>query len=108
MKADPRHPKLAGLDEAIGECRASGGALSLVHLDIDGFRRQLVIHGHLAACSKLRSLQRVIAASAILCGRMEARVSDFWVLKHIWDTEEQQEPLRGIVQAFITAAPATA
>jgi MoxR-like ATPase len=53
-------------------------------------------------------LQRVIAASAILCGRMEARVSDFWVLKHIWDTEEQQEPLRGIVQAFITAAPETA
>lgn len=48
-------------------------------------------------------LQRVIAGSALLCGRMEARVSDLWVLKHIWDTEEQQEPLRGIVQSFIDA-----
>jgi MoxR-like ATPase len=53
-------------------------------------------------------LQRVIAASALLSGRMEARVSDLWILKHIWDTEEQQEPLRGIVQAFIDAAPKAA
>jgi len=52
-------------------------------------------------------LQRVVAASALLCGRLEALVSDFWVLKHIWDTEEQQEPLRGLVQGFIDAAPAT-
>jgi len=50
-------------------------------------------------------LQRVIAGSALLCGRMHALVSDLWVLKHIWDTEEQQEPLRGIVQGFIDAEP---
>jgi len=50
-------------------------------------------------------LQRVISASALLCGRMAARVSDLWVLKHIWDTEEQQEPLRAIVQGFVDAGP---
>lgn len=49
-------------------------------------------------------LQSVVAASALLCGRLEARPSDLWVLKHIWDTEEQQEPLRGIVQSFLDAA----
>lgn len=53
-------------------------------------------------------LQRVIAASALLCGRLVARVSDLWVLKHIWDTEEQQEPLRGLVQGFLEAAPPAA
>lgn len=51
-------------------------------------------------------LQRVVAASALLCGRLEVRTSDLWVLKHIWDTEEQQEPLRGIVQGFLEAKPA--
>lgn len=50
-------------------------------------------------------LQRVISASALLCGRLTVRSSDLWVLKHIWDTEEQQEPLRGIVQGFLDAAP---
>jgi MoxR-like ATPase len=53
-------------------------------------------------------LQKVVAGSALLCGRLDARVSDLWVLKHIWDTEEQQEPLRGIVQSFIDASPEAA
>jgi MoxR-like ATPase len=43
-------------------------------------------------------LQRVIAASALLSGRIEARLSDLWVVRHIWDTEEQQEVLASLVQ----------
>lgn len=43
-------------------------------------------------------LQQVIAASALLCNRMEARLSDLWVIRHIWDTQEQQEVLAGLVQ----------
>ena len=42
-------------------------------------------------------LQRAIAASAMLCGRDTARVSDLWPVRHIWDTEEQQEVLAGLV-----------
>jgi len=42
-------------------------------------------------------LQRLIAASALLCGRMKAQVSDLWVVRHIWDTEEQEEVLRSLV-----------
>jgi len=53
-------------------------------------------------------LQRVIAASALLCGRLEVQSSDLWVVNHIWETEEQQEPLRGIVQSFLDAAPPAA
>lgn len=53
-------------------------------------------------------LQRVIAASALLCGRMEARVSDLWVLRNIWDREEQIEVIESIVAAALTTSDAAA
>jgi len=43
-------------------------------------------------------LQRLLGASAILCGRMEVAVSDLWVLRHIWDREEQAEVISALVQ----------
>lgn len=43
-------------------------------------------------------LQRLAAASAVLCGRTETRATDLWVVKHIWDTEEQQDILAEIVR----------
>lgn len=46
-------------------------------------------------------LQRLLAASAILCGRSRVEISDLWVLRYIWDTEEQQEILATIVQETI-------
>ncbi len=46
-------------------------------------------------------LQRLIAASALLCGRQEAQVSDLWVMRYIWDTEEQREIITGIVQKAV-------
>lgn len=46
-------------------------------------------------------LQNLIAASALICGRDEAILSDLWVLKHIWDTEEQIEILEGIINRTI-------
>lgn len=49
-------------------------------------------------------LQRVIAASALLCGRQAARVSDLWVLRHVWDREEQIEVIESIVAASLATA----
>lgn len=46
-------------------------------------------------------LQRLIAASALLCGRDRAIHSDMWVLRYIWDTVEQQDVIAGIVNAVI-------
>lgn len=43
-------------------------------------------------------LQRVIAASALLSGRSHCRVSDLWVVRHIWDTQEQREVLASLVE----------
>ncbi len=46
-------------------------------------------------------LQRAMAASALLCGRLAVQPTDLWVLRYIWDTEEQQEVLTSIVQNAI-------
>jgi MoxR-like ATPase len=50
-------------------------------------------------------LQRLVAASALLCGRRNALVSDLWVFRYIWDTVEQQEVLASIVGDAVRSAP---
>ena len=46
--------------------------------------------------------QRLIASSALLCGRQEARLSDLWVLRYMWDRDEQIEVLHALVQETVT------
>ncbi|GAA3519107.1 hypothetical protein GCM10022393_36590 [Aquimarina addita] len=46
-------------------------------------------------------VQNLMAASALMCNRTAANVSDLWVLKYIWDTEEQIEILAGIIDTII-------
>lgn len=53
-------------------------------------------------------LQRLIAASALLAGRNHAKVSDLWVMRYIWDVEEQREVLDTIVQNIIDSVEAAA
>lgn len=48
-------------------------------------------------------IQNLLAASALICQRDKAILSDFWVLKYIWDTEEQIEILAGIVEQSMAA-----
>jgi MoxR-like ATPase len=49
-------------------------------------------------------LQRLIAASALLCGRAHAQVSDLWVARYVWDTEEQIEVLQALVGEVLAKA----
>ncbi|MEZ6039250.1 MAG: AAA family ATPase [Planctomycetaceae bacterium] len=49
-------------------------------------------------------LQRLAAASAMLCGRTKVAISDLWVLRYIWDTMEQIEVLAKIVNDTIRNA----
>lgn len=46
-------------------------------------------------------IQNLIAASVVMCNRTEVNLSDLWVLKYIWDTEEQIEILAGITNSII-------
>jgi MoxR-like ATPase len=50
-------------------------------------------------------LQRPIAASALLAGRARAAPSDLWVLRHVWDTDEQRELLAGVVDESLARNP---
>ncbi len=47
-------------------------------------------------------IQNIIASSAVICGRQEADISDLWVLKYVWDSEEQIEILAGMVDKILT------
>lgn len=42
-------------------------------------------------------LQRSVAASALLAGRASALPSDLWILRHVWDRDEQIEVLASLV-----------
>jgi MoxR-like ATPase len=57
--------------------------------------------GVLVSDRRAVKLQRLIAASALLCKRDKAILSDMWVLRYIWDTEEQREVITGIVNNVI-------
>lgn len=44
---------------------------------------------------------KLLAASALLCGRTAAEPSDLWVLRHVWDRAEQIAPLRALVRGLL-------
>jgi MoxR-like ATPase len=50
-------------------------------------------------------LQRLMCASALLCGRRQVDRSDLWVVRYAWDMEEQQDVLAAVVQEIIDAPP---
>jgi MoxR-like ATPase len=55
------------------------------------------------AFSDRRSVKvlKLLAASALLCGRGSANPSDLWVLRYVWDREEQIEPLAALVNGVL-------
>jgi MoxR-like ATPase len=46
---------------------------------------------------------KLLAASALLCGRERAAASDLWVLRYVWDREEQIDPLAALVNGLLKA-----
>ncbi len=46
-------------------------------------------------------VMKLVAASAVLCGRAEAHISDLWVLRYLWDREEQVAPLAAMIAGVI-------
>ena len=91
--------------EEIGQLQA---ALPLV--DLTAVRpayvdlvRQLRLAGLRVSDRRAVKLQRLLAASALLCQREAAIPSDLWVLRYCWDTDEQREVIAGIVDAVVHA-----
>jgi MoxR-like ATPase len=44
---------------------------------------------------------KLLAASALLCGRDRAAPSDLWVLRYVWDRDEQIGPLAALVHGLL-------
>lgn len=93
------------------ELRSAQSALSTVELGAVRTPFAELIHrirhaGIPVSDRRAVKLQRVVASSALLSGRNEARLSDLWVVRHIWDTEEQQEVLASLVDQLIAKQPA--
>jgi MoxR-like ATPase len=51
-------------------------------------------------------VMKLLAASALLCGRDCAAPSDLWVLRYVWDREEQIGPLGGMIDGVLAQQPA--
>jgi MoxR-like ATPase len=49
-------------------------------------------------------VMKLVAASAVLCGRSVAHECDLWPLRYVWDREEQIGPLRALVDGVLESA----
>jgi MoxR-like ATPase len=97
----------------IEDIRRLYGSLALI--DLSGIRPKLAelivrLRDAGMAISDRRAVkfQRLIVASALLCGRTAAILSDLWVLRHVWDTLEQREVLAAIVNDALKDSPVDA
>ena len=92
--------------ERVEPLESSVSAADLRALTRDVYRVELggIVERYAEVVSKVRDLGvaltdrravkvlKLVAASAVLCGRSDAQVSDFWVLRYVWDREEQVAP----------------
>ena len=89
-----------------GDLRALGARVGKV--DLSG-----VMEGYAEAVLKVRDLGialsdrravkvlKLVAASALLCGREAANPTDLWVLRYVWDREGQIAPLAALVAGLL-------
>ena len=91
------------------DVRRLQGALGQVALDavrepLVALIRKLRSAGLAVSDRRAVKLQRLVAASALLCGRGRALISDLWVVRYVWDTEEQVEVLQALVTSALTGS----
>lgn len=75
--------------------------LSPIREELVSLVRKIRLSGLALSDRRAVKLQRLIGASAILSGRLTCQRSDLWVLRHVWDLEEQIEILNGLVNDAI-------
>jgi MoxR-like ATPase len=70
--------------------------LEPVHADLVALVQRLRRAGIRISDRRAVKLQRLVAASALSCGRDSAERSDLWVFRHVWDSVEQREVLASL------------
>jgi MoxR-like ATPase len=88
--------ELAGLHTKLYQVDLAG--VTEPYIELVGKVRDLGV-----AFSDRRSVKvlKLLAASALLCGRESANPSDLWVLRYVWDREEQIEPLAALANGVL-------
>jgi MoxR-like ATPase len=102
------------LESAVApESSVSAEEIAGVHADLYRVDLTSVFDAYIELVFKVRDLgiafsdrravkvQKLLAASALLCGRMSCNSSDLWVMRYVWDREEQIEPLAAIVNGVL-------
>ncbi|MCB9883925.1 MAG: AAA family ATPase [Planctomycetes bacterium] len=97
-------PRLPAESVRIVHRALSEVGLQAVHADLTTLVHRLRRAGIAVSDRRAVKLQRLVAASALLCGRSAAARSDLWVFKHIWDADEQREVLQSLVGDAIGTA----
>lgn len=102
-------PEGDGATVSVEGVRALHGLLR--HMDVAAVRPdyvkliQRLRHAGISVSDRRAAkLQRLMGASALLCGRLAVNRTDMWVLRYIWDTEEQQDVLATIVKDALEKA----
>ncbi len=101
-QANPRSAGLSFADIRNAQKLATQVSLEAVRPEYVALVHRIRHAGIRVSDRRAVKLQRVIAASAFLCGRTEARTSDLWVLRYIWDSDDQQEVLRALVNEAVS------
>lgn len=96
-------PTIAAAEVAALQAAVPGVDLAAVRPAYAALVGQLRQAGLALSDRRAVKLQRLLAASALLSGRAAASASDAWVLRHVWDTDEQREVLAGLVNAVVAA-----
>ena len=75
--------------------------LNAIRGDYTALIQQLRASGIEISDRRFVKLQKLLAASAIYHGQERATVLDLWILKHVWNREEQIPLLEQLVEQFI-------
>jgi MoxR-like ATPase len=104
--------RAAPLAPAVGASDLVGLAREVLAVDLDPVRELYAetvfkVRDLGVAISDRRAVKvmKLVAASAVLCGRRAAAPSDLWVLRYVWDRPEQIGPLRSLVSGVVEARP---
>lgn len=99
-------PPLVAAHELADLARSFGGRMSFTDAFLSAYKGlvfQIRAEGVSLSDRRVVKMLKLFAAGAYLDGRTAADASDFFVLKHIWNNQDQAAILEGVVQPLLEA-----
>ncbi len=105
MRGDKPQPVLSA-QELVEMGRSFGKRMAYSDAFLSAYKGlifQIRAEGITVSDRRVVKMLKLFAASSFLDGRAQPDASDFFVLKHVWNNEDQAEILEGIVQPVLEA-----